>query len=194
MGFADDSFFSNLRFMANQPDFRLAFITVSRKSLRDLTHESIESSEFWNIFSAEVIGLLDEPSIIALRKHGFKQSGFSLTKDEMGKIHYYAGAFPLFNKMACSFVFDARLYDIDVDWNRLEVELQHYYEQMWMYRTRTEKTLLKNLKNAVDTGEPLIKKMLIRGILVKFSQGYALFSKYFMDFIEKLYNSGIINK
>ena len=105
--------------MGNMPDYRLAFVTISYKSLRELTHDSIQSSEFWYIFSLEPIGLIDEKDIIELRQHGFKENEFTIDESEMEKINYYAGAFPFFNQVACSLVFDAKISGTQMEWNRL---------------------------------------------------------------------------
>lgn len=184
MVFADNSFFSNLRYMAYRPDFRLAFVTVSYKSLRELTHESIQSSEFWNIFSAETIGLIDEKSVIALRLHGFKQNGFSLGEEEMEKIHHYAGAFPFFNQVACSLVFDARLSGTGMEWNRLEVELGDHYEKLWSKRSKEEKKLLKNPDSGKAGDTLALNQMQTRGILKKIDEWYYPFSGFFSELIE----------
>lgn len=52
--FADRGFFSNLRSMAVDPGNRLAFCTVSQKELDQLAHQSILTSNFWNIFDLEI--------------------------------------------------------------------------------------------------------------------------------------------
>ena len=58
----DAYFFSNLRALADRPEYRLGFLTSSRKPLKELcaTHK-IEASSFWNIFGVtKVLGLLAE--------------------------------------------------------------------------------------------------------------------------------------
>ncbi len=66
--FADETFFSNLRSAANHPDNLLAFVTISRTELKELTQRSTRASGFWNIFEPEIIGLLDTRSIDGLSK------------------------------------------------------------------------------------------------------------------------------
>ncbi len=89
--FADDTFFSNLRALANNPDHRLAFVAVSKTVLKELIHQAIKSSGFWNIFEIVFVGLLDHESIEKLRRTGLEKTGISFTKEEIEKIHYYAG-------------------------------------------------------------------------------------------------------
>jgi hypothetical protein len=55
-------FFSNLRALADIPEYRLGFLISSRKPLRELCDaHKIEASSFWNIFGVtKVLGLLAE--------------------------------------------------------------------------------------------------------------------------------------
>ncbi|HLP47759.1 MAG TPA: ATP-binding protein, partial [Candidatus Kapabacteria bacterium] len=99
--FADDTFFSNLRALANNPDNRLAFVSVSKTALKELTHQAVKSSGFWNIFEHVYLGLMEHESIVKLRRYGFEKTGFALTKEEEEKIHFYAGDYPYFNQVAC---------------------------------------------------------------------------------------------
>ena len=58
----DAYFFSNLRALADRPEYRLGFVVSSRRPLKDLCNaHKIEASSFWNIFgSTIVLGLLAE--------------------------------------------------------------------------------------------------------------------------------------
>jgi len=58
----DAYFFSNLRALADRPEYRLGFLISSRRPLKDLCNaHRIEASSFWNIFgSTIVLGLLAE--------------------------------------------------------------------------------------------------------------------------------------
>ncbi|MCP4149299.1 MAG: ATP-binding protein, partial [bacterium] len=67
-GFADNSFFSNLRALGDAPDYSLAFVTLSKGKLKELTHRALQSSGFYNIFESVIIGLLDHESIKEMRE------------------------------------------------------------------------------------------------------------------------------
>ena len=58
----DAYFFSNLRALADRPEYRLGFLISSRKPLKELCDaHKIEASSFWNIFGVtKVLGLLAE--------------------------------------------------------------------------------------------------------------------------------------
>jgi len=174
--FADDSFFSNLRSMANNPANRLAFVTISQRSLKDLTHKHIQTSGFWNIFNVQIIGLLDDESINKLRQYGFQKYNFAVTTDEMEKIVYYAGAFPFFNQIACGHIFEAKIFNSEVDWDRLEMEILPYLSTLWEHRTYEEQKYFKTL--AVENSY-LNKELLWRGLLKIETDKYLPFSEFF---------------
>ena len=184
--FADDSFFSNLRAMANNPANRLAFLTISQKRLKDLTHKSVQSSAFWNIFSEKIIGLLDDGSINKLRSYGFQKNSIAITNDEIEKISYYAGAFPFFNQIVCKHIFDAKAFNSETDWDQLEMELLQHLKTLWEYRTYEEQIYLKDIAiQAIDN-----KELSCRGI-VKMENGKSLL---FSDFFAYIINNYFILK
>jgi hypothetical protein len=184
--FADDTFFSNLRATANNPDNRLALVTISKTHLENLTHEAIISSEFWNIFESVYIGLLDQKSIVRLRKKGFKGS-VSLTDEELANIHYYAGDFPFFNQMACCCVWDAKKERCNVDWNRLEVKLRPHLKKIWDNRTPEEQKLLKDLNGLGTREEFILNGIITRGIVIVEEKSHIPFSGYFSTLIENVF-------
>jgi hypothetical protein len=185
--FADRGFFSNLRSMAVDPGNRLAFCTVSQKELDQLAHQSILTSNFWNIFDVEIIGLLDPGSIRRLRRYGFENTGFTLKEQDREKIHYYAGDFPFFNQMVCGFLWDADRDGVEPDWDKLEVKMFPHFKNLWDYRTREEQKQLKILKNKKQhhKNDRALKVMKSRGILIKEQGLYRPFSQYFSLLIDK---------
>jgi ABC-type multidrug transport system ATPase subunit len=182
--FADDSFFSNFRAAANNPENRLALVTISRRVLKELAHKSIISSNFWNIFDSQCLGLLDKDSIERLRNKGFEKTGFSLNKAEKQKIHYYAGDFPFFNQVACGFILGAKMNEEKIEWDRLEVELHSYYEQLWEDRSEQEQELLTDLEQTKPESGFSLREMEERGLLVKKNESYIHFSSFFARFID----------
>lgn len=183
--FADDTFFSNLRAMANNPDNHLAFVTISKTRLKELTHQSIKSSGFWNIFSTETIGLLGHKSIERLRKYGFEKTGFAIAEEEIKKIHYYAGDFPFFNQVACGFIWDSKVDKDELDWDRLEIALIDHYKKLWEDRTKEEQKLLRRLININFSDNFALKEMQNRGLVINEDNLYIPFSDYFSKLIEK---------
>ena len=168
--------------MAYHPGNLLAFVTISKTPLKELTHDAIQGSQFWNIFSKKIIGLLDHDSITKLRGCGFKRNRFSLTGEEIEKINYYANDFAFFNQVACAFIWDAKMDGDDLNWDRLETEIYDYYEKMWESRSKEEQQLLKNLKS--KDNHILLKDMSTRGVLRKENEYYVPFSDYFSHLIK----------
>jgi hypothetical protein len=183
--FADDTFFSNLRATANNPDNRLAFVTISKKELKELAHQSITTSNFWNIFRVEIIGLLEHKSIERLRRYGFEKTNIFLTEKEIEKIHYYAGDFPFFNQVACGFLWNSKAHDDPLDWDNLEVEAFPYYEKLWEDRTKEEQKLLKKIISAYYLDDFAVKEMRSRGILWEEKKLYFPFSDYFEELLKR---------
>ncbi|MGE5340388.1 MAG: ATP-binding protein [Candidatus Omnitrophota bacterium] len=182
--FANDSFFSNLRSLANKPDNRLAFVTLSRTSLKDLTHQSIKTSGFWNIFKTETIGLLDDKSISRLRRYGFKMYNYALTWYELEKINYYAGNSPFFNQVVCSYLWDSKFYNYSPDWDNLEMEILPYLEKLWDDRTLEEQYLLLMLGHRDVKEDFSLKRMKNRGVIKEENKHFFPFSEFFSKFIE----------
>ena len=185
-GFADDTFFSNLRSMANHPGNLLALVTISKTPLKELIHDAIQGSNFWNIFSNEIIGLLDHDSIMKLREKGFKRSQFSLSGEEIEEIHYYAGDFPFFNQIACGFLWETKAGKDALDWDNLEVAIFPHYEKLWKDRTKEEKKILKRLSSE-DAEKPELKDMWTRGLVIKNQQCLNPFSGYFSHLLESTF-------
>jgi hypothetical protein len=174
--FADDTFFSNLRALANHPDNRLAFVTVSKTALKELAHQAVKSSGFWNIFDTQYIGLLDHQSITELRNCGFEKTGLAFSKEEMDKMAYYAGDFPYFNQMACGFVWESKRDKTPVAWEGLETKLRPHYEEIWDHRQTEEQKFLKNMK---VKEEFTLNDLLVRGIVIPVEKTYSPFTEYF---------------
>ncbi|QTA81978.1 Tetratricopeptide repeat-containing protein [Desulfonema limicola] len=187
MGFADDSFFSNLRFLANKPDFRLAFVTVSQKRLKDLTHKSVISSGFWNIFGDVIIGLLEDDALIDLRVKGFQESGFVVEEQDFNIIDFYGGAFPFFNQIVCSHMFFAKASWEKLNVNQIKFELNYHYKDLWEKRTRDEQKVLKKLVDEEKADEYLLTELQVRGLLKQTGEYYYPFSKFFSYLIEKVF-------
>jgi hypothetical protein len=165
----------------------LAFVSVSKTALKELTHQAVKSSGFWNIFESGYLGLLEHESVVKLRRYGFEKTGFSLKKEEEEKIHFYAGDYPYFNQVACGFAWDARRNNADVDWKRLEVQLRPHYKEIWDNRKVEEQKLLRDLKGINAKEEFTLNDLLARGLVMHTDKNYAPFSGYIAELIDKLF-------
>jgi hypothetical protein len=193
--FADNSFFSNLRALADNPEYLLAFVTISKTALKELTHKAIQSSCFYNIFDTVMVGLLDHKSIVQLRKKGFQAEKFKLSGEEMKKIGFYAGDFAFFNQVVCAFLWDAKHYEETPDWDDLEFKLLEYYDTLWADRSRNEQALLKKLKKESEVPGFEIKELKLRGLVTKSEKYYYPFSEFFGRLmVERFKKESMISK
>ncbi len=187
MNFADDSFFSNLRFLASRPEYRLAFVTISQKRLKDLTHKSVISSGFWNIFDNVVIGLLEDNPLTDLRVKGFQKSGFCLEEQDIKTIDYYAGAFPFLNQIVCGHLFFAKDSGKKLNVTQIKADLDDHYEDLWEKRSREEQKVLKKLADGKKADEHLLTELQVRGLVKQTGEYYYPFSRFFSELIKKVF-------
>jgi AAA+ ATPase superfamily predicted ATPase len=182
--FADSDFFYNLKAKANIANNRLAFITTSQSELENLTPRTEKGSAFWNIFQQVWIGLFDHKNTLKLRRYGFEKCGLTLEKNEEEKIHYYAGNFPFFNQLACDFLWRAKRYHSNLDWDTLERDLHSHYLELWQSCTKSEQKQLKKLKIKYKKENRDIKNLWKGGLLIKTEEGYQPFSALFIKFLK----------
>jgi len=187
MRFADNSFFSNLRSLANRFETRLAYVTISQSSLKGLTHQVIDTSEFWNIFSQEIIGLLDEASIMQLEDFGFDRNGMILRQEKIYLIEYYAGRFPFFNQIVYSRLFEEMISDLPVSRDSLEAELMDHYEILWRHRSAEEQQLLMDWKSKATQEDFIFRRLRNKGILEKKNNRYRPFSGFFERLLDGIF-------
>ncbi|KPA18252.1 protein containing Toll-Interleukin receptor [Candidatus Magnetomorum sp. HK-1] len=183
---ADDTFFSNLRSLGNNPLNNLAYVTLSKLELRKLVHHAIQSSKFWNIFHPITLGLIDEPSIKALRETGFQKAGFQLTDEDITLIHDFAGRFPFFNQIVCFHVFESKVSNTAINKNQIISVLAPHYQILWETRSREEQNLLKKIRRShMVKQEFLLNDMIVRGLVQKENDSFFTFSKFFADLIRQ---------
>jgi hypothetical protein len=183
---ADDTFFSNLRSLGNNPLNNLAYVTLSKLELRKLVHHAIQSSKFWNIFHPITLGLIDEPAIKALRETGFQKAGFQLTEEDITFINDFAGRFPFFNQIVCFHVFESKVMNTAMNEIGVKSELIAHYETLWDSRTRQEQILLKKIKKPhMFKQEFLLHDMIVRELVQKENECYFTFSRFFNDLIKQ---------
>ena len=183
---ADDTLFFNLRSLANNPLNNLAYVTLSKKELRKLVHQTVQSSQFWNIFHPVTLGLIDQPAIKMLQTIGFQKSGFNLTKEDVALINYFAGRFPFFNQIVCFHLFESKLMNSAINVNVIKNDLKPHYEIIWKERTSQEQHLLKRITHPrMCKQDFLLNDMIVRGLVQKENDIFFTFSRYFYDLIQK---------
>ena len=185
MPFADDTFFSNLRSIGNNPLNHFAYVTVSKKDLSQLAHNGIDTSNFWNIFTPKIVNMLDKNSIHELRSCGFQQSSMSLTEADISTMNYLAGRFPFFNQIVCWHIFDAKVDQIQVNKHHIKNDLITHYQTIWNLRTRQEQQILKQLSHPkISKYELQMNDMIVRELVEVKNNKYVTFSRFFGELIQ----------
>ncbi len=180
--FANPDFFLHLRSLFYNPDNKLAFVTISHKSLKLLVHSSI----FWNPFDPKIIGLLDDYDINGLR-YIFEKNDLSLKENESKMIDNYAGKCPFLNQVVCEYIFESKVSNFEVDKNELELKLLPHYEDLWKNRSKKEQKLLKTIikkRGVIKKEDYDLKEMVARGLLIKKNENYYPFSNFFSKLIK----------
>ena len=125
---------------------------------------------------------MDQNSIHELRTYGFNKAKIELTEDDIKTIDYYAGRFPFFNQIVCSYMFDAKIQHVDIDKRIIISNLLKHYETIWESRTCEEQNLLKKLGSpALHEKEYVFIDMIVRGVLEIGNEYYCTFSPFFYD-------------
>jgi len=189
--FADEIFFANLRSIANDPFFNLAYITITQKTLLDLEREysDFKSSTFAGIFANISVGLLEKESIDDLRQYGFKKHNDELDEKKITLINEYAGLHPYYNNMICNHLYNEKYCSIKFNSGVIEIELEEQYFHIWKHLTGKEKELMEKLaKKSIDDIKKIRKKLLNklenRGLIIKKDGNYSPFSSYFSKCIK----------
>ncbi len=109
--FGPDFYFS-LRSLAIR--HRLALITSSRRELIDLCQSAeIRSSPFFNIFANIIVSLFSEPDAFRLIETTLEPSDIRFSQREIRLVLDLAGRHPHFLQMACHFLYEAHLMELD---------------------------------------------------------------------------------
>jgi hypothetical protein len=183
--FADDTFFSNLRSIANNTSNHFAFVTVSKKDLSLLAHKAIDSSNFWNIFTPKILAMMDKDSINELRSFGFKSHSMALTETDINTMDQLAGRFPFFNQIVCWHIFDSKKDQVQVNVHQIKSDLITHYQTIWDSRSRQEQQILKKLSHPkISKYELQMNDMIVRELAEVNNNKYVTFSQFFGELVQ----------
>lgn len=168
----DVRFFTYLRGLCSNYDLALA--TSSRSSLYDLCHQGdLQTSQFWNIFVEQPLGLMPEQEACTLINNPFTSAGISLNEQDVAFVLNLAGRHPFFIQAACYHLFEMRSVGCQSDFAAIEQqffgEAQHHYRYTWEQLDNTEREALTTLariqSNAIESTlfQQLQRKVLVMG-------------------------------
>jgi DNA-binding SARP family transcriptional activator len=141
-------FFTYLRGLCS--NYNLALITASQASLFDLCHRGgIQTSQFWNIFTEQSVGLMPEQETQTILSHP------AFTNEDRALIQRLAGPHPFFLQIAAYHVFEARVNNGQLETAAIEerffADSQRHYAYAWEHLDEAERRILTTLARA----EPL---------------------------------------
>lgn len=145
----DAVFFTNLRALADRPEFRFGFLVASREPLYKLCREHrIESSSFWNVFGlSKVLGLLSDEEARQLVVEPMARSLPGTDAQAAGRIWRQSiepvtGRQPGLIQMAADAYWNALHGGYEADPTEVKQGLRPYLEDLWYRRTKDELAVL----------------------------------------------------
>lgn len=165
----DTDFFTYLRGLCSNYD--LALVTSSRASLFDLCHQgNLQTSQFWNIFVEQPLGLMQEIEAHTLITKPFAQAGGIITEEDVAFVLDLAGRHPFFIQIACYYLFKTASASQTLDYAIIERcfldEAHRHYIYAWKQLNEVEQVALANLLQTDSTVKPDIFRRLQRNALV----------------------------
>ena len=182
--------FQGLRELSYRPEWRVTFITTSRRSIREIEIQTGIISTFDGIFHKHYLAMFNEDDLedYFLR---FSSIGASITSTDKEQISFYCGGHPFLLEML-----GYEIVEIFREEQRIDVEKAAYrgsqafidqYDRM-VDLLREDKSLNKLLQilfgPVVDVKQTHIDEFLKYGLIRPSQQGtYLGFSEHFQDFI-----------
>jgi hypothetical protein len=181
----DTSNFQKLRELSYRPEWRVAFVTASRRSIREIEQQTKAISTFDGIFQKHYLGMFVEED---MQEYFEKLSsvGLSISMQDEEKINYYCGGHPYLLEMIGNEIVEIFRREGEVDVDRaacgIEQSLLDYYDCI-MDLLKEDGTLSKLLQvlfgPVVDVKRKDIERLLKYGLLRPDSQGvYVSFSEH----------------
>jgi len=169
----DQAFFTQLRSLANAPDYRFGILIASRRSLLDLRRiHSIEGSAFWNLFGFKhVLGLLSDDQARGLLEQPMRRSLTPaqrpdqdwLWEEVVGPI---TGRHPALLQMAAADVWSAGANGFDPDLTHIRQGARDYLLAQWAYLDDAQQQVLYQRVKSGKSGQgPVYDDLVQRGLL-----------------------------
>jgi len=178
----DVQFFSNMRTLSNNGDYKLGYVLASRQPLKDICKQSkIEESSFYNIFGTSyLLGLLAQKEAVQLIQEPMQRSlGYHFEQTQ--EIFLYAGYHPAFIQIVASEYWIARHHGFAVNRAAFERVLQGHYQYLWAHRTQTERQLLlKIAQHNIPQDNAILMTLRQRGLLTQENQLFAPFFEQYL--------------
>ena len=186
----DISGFQKLRELSYRPEWRVTFVTTSRRSIHEIELQSQAISTFDGIFHKHYLAMFNEEDMQEYIKK-LSSIGLFLSPDDKDRITFYCGGHPYLLEMLgyeiVEMFREGRKTDVDEAAHRIEQSFVDHYDHM-VKLSQEDGSLYKLLQilfgPVVDVKQTDIDRLLKYGVIKPHSQGvYVGFSEHFHSFL-----------
>jgi hypothetical protein len=183
--------FRELRHLAYDAEqYGIAFVTTSRRSIRDIEIQSNVSSNLDGIFGKEYLTGYHSDEMHEYYRL-YEEIGIQLNDNHKKQIDYYCGGHPyLLAALGFEIVEnykDTNTIDIDTTFNKIMLQFFDYYEQL-ISLLREDKTFINLLQilfgPKINVNPSDIDELLIYGLIKKGDQYFIAFSEHFQKYLK----------
>jgi len=183
--------FKELRHLGyNAEQYGIAFVTTSRRSIREIEIQSNASSTLDGIFGKEYLGMYNETELTEYYQL-YDSIGLQLDDIQKQRIEYYCGGHPyllasLGFQIVEAFKESIEL-DIDVIFKKTQLQFSDYYELLiaLLREDNTFTNLLQILFGPkIDVKPTDIDELLIYGLIQKGEKYFVAFSQHFQNYLK----------
>ena len=182
--------FQKLRELAYQPEWRVTFITMSRRSIKEIELQSNAISTFALIFQNHFLTTFNDEDMQEYFQK-FITIGITLSNDDKEQIIFYCGSHPYLLEMLgyelVEMFREKQMIDVTISANYLEQSIVFYYDSL-LKLLEEDGSLNKMLQilfgPLVDVKKPDIDKLLkYGGIRLGPNGEYIGFSEHFQSYL-----------
>jgi AAA-like domain len=136
---------------------KVSYVTASTVQLSKVSHQQIQDSPFWNIFSQCTVGALTPDEACHLVTDPAARAGLPFTEGERNWLITYAGYHPFFLHCACRMLFDEKCaqnvpaINLKSQEQKIYASLLGDFEDAWDHLEQRQQEILKQEMQQKDT-------------------------------------------
>lgn len=192
----DFSFYGQLRALSGNPDFNVAYITASKKSMYDLTFvEEIKTSPFFRYFEDFRLGLMDIEEIRGFFSLAAK-NGLIFSSRMRTLIEEWSGGHPFLAQLVCDYFFDLAIKKKKLKSGEEEKTLERFLKRhrkhfayFWMQSNKKQQDCLWSMafgKDLDPDSKGVIADLEESFLVVRNNENYRIFSSAYEKFIREM--------
>lgn len=191
----DVSGFQGLRELSYRPEWRVTFITTSRRSIRDIELQTKAISTLDGIFQKRYLAMFNRNDLDEYY-HRLESAGMKVDNAVNGRINYYCGGHPYLLEMLgyemVELLRESDSVDVDIAARRIEHSFLDQYDRMTDL-LREDKSLHRILQilfgPVIDVTQADVEEFLKYGLIEESSDikgNYKAFSQHFHSYLEMI--------